>query len=221
MNTINEFDLYQKTQMDNKKITNIKVDFFKDKFSLSIKESKNSDWVDVLNKKNDSLFFSKPHLFILLKSIEFPFDLLEKLEKNESVEFANGAENLIEEKGITSFLENSNYITFLKEDDINKILKKVFSKLQEKEESKINGFSIYKKNNSVYLESPSLRGNSIKIDYEGDSLFQIKSKRFFVLNDEGREIFSSNAKKFPIEKNIAKEFLKLSKSSQNLKQKIK
>ena len=221
MNTINEFDLYKKTQLEEQMISNIKVESLKEKFTLSIKENKNSDWIEVVNKKDNSIFFEKPHLLILLKSVDLPFELLKKIEKNESVEFANGIENLDEENGITSFLENSNYISFLKKEDIDKILKKTYSKLKDKEEVMIDNFSALKKDNAIFLSSENLRGNSIKIEFSGDSLFQLNTKRFYILNDQGEEIFSSNSKKFPIEKNIANEFMKLSHPEKVSKPKIK
>lgn len=221
MNTINEFDLYRKTQVNGDFISNIKVDSFKGKFTLSIKENKDSNWINVVNRKDNDFLFDKPHLLILLKSVDVPFELLKKIENGESIEFANGAENLNEEKGITSFLENSNYISFLNKKDVDKVLKKVISKLKDTNEAIIDNFTVLKKENEIYLTSDNLRGNSLKIEFSGDSLFQLESKRFYVLNDEGKEIFSSNSKKFPIEKGIANEFLKLSQVEKSHKFKIK
>jgi len=221
MNTINEFELYRKTQVNGDFISNIKVDSLKGKFTLSIKENKDSDWVGVINKKYNDFFFDKPHLLILLKSVEVPFELLKKIDNNESIEFANGVENLSEEKGITSFLENSNYISFLYKKDIDKVLKKVISKLKDTNEAIIDSFTVLKKDNEIYLTSENLRGNSLKIEFSGDTLFQLESKRFYVLNDEGKEIFSSNSKKFPIEKGIANEFSKLSQVEKSHRIKIK
>jgi hypothetical protein len=167
------------------------------------------------------MLFDKPHLLILLKSVDVPFELLKKIENGESIEFANGAENLNEEKGITSFLENSNYISFLNKKDVDKVLKKVISKLKDTNEEIIDNFTVLRKENEIYLTSDNLRGNSLKIEFSGDSLFQLESKRFYVLNDEGKEIFSSNSKKFPIEKGIVNEFLKLSQVEKSHKLKIK
>jgi hypothetical protein len=48
MKTINEFDLYRKTQINGDFISNIKVDSFKGEFTLSIKENKDSHWVNVI-----------------------------------------------------------------------------------------------------------------------------------------------------------------------------
>ena len=86
MNTINEFDLYRKTQVNGDFISNIKVDSFKGKFTLSIKENKDSNWINVVNRKDNDFLFDKPHLLILLKSVDVPFELLKKIENGESIE---------------------------------------------------------------------------------------------------------------------------------------